>query len=133
MNEKSDHILYFLNDWFENSDQKSVTFYRDNREGYIKGIIKNKWNKVVGKKKFRLIGEPEPVSQFWWGYTSPFGFTEAEASPGEVAAYFNRIRKRRTKRHRKSLPFYRIVPREVSVKQAKLAFNTLFGDENETA
>ena len=116
-------ILYYLNDWYDNNKANSVTIYRDNRDGYVTCLLKNKWNKIVGRKKFRLIGEHEPVSQMWWNYNSPLGFTEAEASESEVAAYFNR--RKRGRRKKQVEPMF---TKEHNAERGRLGLVALFGE-----
>lgn len=125
MSENNNSILYFLGDWYDKDQQKSVTFYRDVKEDHVLAVIKNRWNKVVKQKKFRLIGEPL-IASFMYSYDNPLG-EEVYATQEEVDAYYER-RKRKGKKgsHSRYL-------RNKSMKQLKKDgakhHSLLFGDK----
>lgn len=98
-------INYFLSDWFDNRKAKSVVFYRADQPGRVKVVVKNRWNKVIQSKEMVLIGQDQPTSQLWWGYTSPLGLVDY-ASEDEIEAYFKRRKKGRQHRKSTKLPKY---------------------------
>jgi hypothetical protein len=128
MKPNTDTLLYFIGDWFDNRKYHSITIYRDTKADHVKLVLYNKWNKIIKQKTFRLFGTPEPQSIMWSTYSSPFGFDEAEATLGQVAAYFRR-RKRGRKGSRRRTRFQNQYPQSHNAKKGKFYLDQLFGKD----